>query len=205
MSLYHLIRLVLAVAIAAIPFLLLRRTLQSKARIIISLVCLVVVNVALCHLPFENAFVSFATPEEAARYAYEKGICIVEGEESGLLLLEADEAERRVQILPKEDGKWKLSGEGGTNFRGVYADDTTTIVLIQYKKTTEYYIYVHCDAPSISISDSLDSDFWGYENDLVSEYYAYIPQFDDTYTVTIDGTTIALTEDSPHLVKGLFS
>ena len=121
------------------------------------------------------------------------------------MLLEESAADHRVQILPKEDGKWKLSGEGGTHFRRVYANDTATVVLLQYKETEEFYIYVHCDTVSVSVSDSLGADFWGYENDLISEYYAYIPQFDDTYTLTIDGTTIALTEDSPHLVKGLFS
>lgn len=208
MALYHLIRFFIAVAIAAIPFLLLRRTLQSKALAITAVVVFFVVNMALSLFPAENAFMSFATPEKAARYTgIGEVVCVAEGEESGLLITK-QRSGVQVQIYPKKDGKWQI-GTGISFSQSSYAMEKGMITLYQYKPTGEHYISVILFGTDIPIHDSVGSVFQTCKQDELaaehfSEYYAYIPQFDDTYTLTINGTTIALTEDSPHLVKGLF-
>ena len=206
MALYHLIRFFIAVAIAAIPFLLLRRTLQSKALAITAVVVFFVVNMALSLFPAENAFMSFATAEKAARYTgIGEVVCVAEGEESGLLITK-QRSGVQVQIYPKKDGEWQI-GTGISFSQSSYAMEKGMITLYQYKPTGEHYISVILFGTDIPIHDSVGSVFQTYTQDEItaehfSEYYAYIPQFDDTYTVTINGTTIALTEDSPH--KGLF-
>ena len=111
MALYHLIRFFIAVAIAAIPFLLLRRTLQSKALAITAVVVFFVVSMALSLFPAENAFMSFATPEKAARYTgIGEVVCVAEGEESGLLITK-QRSGVQVQIYPKKDGEWQNNGK----------------------------------------------------------------------------------------------
>ena len=208
MALYHLIRFFLAVAIAAIPFLLLRKTLQSKGLAIITVVVFFIVSMALSLFPAENAFMSFATPEKAARYTgIGEVVCVAEGEESGLLITK-QRSGVQVQIYPKKDGEWQI-GTGISFSQSSYAIEKGMITLYQYKPTGEHYISVILFGTDVPIQDSIGSVFETYKQDEISAehfsvYYAYIPQFDDTYTVTIDGTTIALTEDSPHLVKGLF-
>ena len=208
LALYHLIRFFIAVAIAAIPFLLLRRTLQSKALAITAVVVFFVVSMALSMFPAENAFMSFTTPEKAARYTgIGEVVCVAEGEESGLLITK-QRSGVQVQIYPKKDGEWQI-GTGISFSQRSYAMEKGMITLYQYKPTGEYYISANLFGADVPIQDSIGSVFQTYKQDEISAehfsvYYAYIPQFDDTYTVTIDGTTIALTEDSPHLVKGLF-
>ncbi len=156
--------------------------------------------------PAENAFMSFATPEKAARYTgIGEVVCVAEGEESGLLITK-QRSGVQVQIYPKKDGEWQI-GTGISFSQSSYAMEKGMITLYQYKPTGEHYISVILFGTDIPIHDSVGSVFQTYTQDEItaehfSEYYAYIPQFDDTYTVTINGTTIALTEDSPH--KGLF-
>lgn len=205
---YHLIRLFLAVAIAAIPFLLLRKTLQPKVLAIITVLVFAVVSVVLSLLPAENAVMSFSTPEEASRYAgIGKVLCVADGEESGLIITE-QRGGKQVQIYPKSDGVWQIST--GISFsQTTYSIQEGLVVLYLYKPTSEYYISVTCFGADVPVHDSVGSVFQTCEQDEIvaehfSEYYAYIPKFTDTYTLTVNETTIALTEDSPNIVKGLF-
>lgn len=208
MALYHLIRFFIAVAIAAIPFLLLRRTLQSKALAIITVVVFFIVSMTLGCLPVENTFVSFDTPEKIARYMnIGEVICVVEGEESSLLITK-QEGTKQMQIYPRKNGAWQI--DTGISFSHKnYHIEKGIITLYQYKPTGEYYISATCFGVDVPVHDSVGSVFQTCEQDELSSeyfstYYAYIPRFDDTYTLTINETPIVFTEDSPNIVKGPF-
>lgn len=175
-------------------FLLFRKKLRRKTLYIIAAALLVLADIALCEIPVENAFVTFASPESAAQYVGIDHVSfIIDGADTGLLI-SGETGEYQERIFPKAQDGWKLSGESATHIRGFYSGTDAAIQLLQYKDTAEYYLLViYMGTPPV-LSDSNGSAFQllqagdGYTTDSI--FAAYVPQYGANYAVTINGETV---------------
>ena len=187
MSLYQIFRILVSICIAGAFFLLFRKKLRRKT-------LLVLADIALCEIPVENAFVTFASPESAAQYVGIDHVSfIIDGADTGLLI-SGETGEYQERIFPKAQDGWKLSGESATHIRGFYSGTDAAIQLLQYKDTAEYYLLViYMGTPPV-LSDSNGSAFQllqagdGYTTDSI--FAAYVPQYGANYAVTINGETV---------------
>ena len=194
MSLYQIFRILVSICIAGAFFLLFRKKLRRKTLYIIAAALLVMADIALCEIPVENAFVTFASPESAAQYVGIDHVSfIIDGADTGLLI-SGETGEYQERIFPKAQDGWKLSGESATHIRGFYSGTDAAIQLLQYKGTAEYYLLViYMGTPPV-LSDSNGSAFQllqagdGYTTDSI--FAAYVPQYGANYAVTINGETV---------------
>lgn len=194
MSLYQIFRILVSSGIAGAFFLLFRKKLRRKTLYIVAVVLLILADIALCELPMENLFVTFDSPESAARYVGIHSVSyIVDGADTGLLI-SGEAGEYQERIFPKTQEGWKLSGESATHIRGFYSGTDAAIQLLQYRNSGEYYLVVICMGTPPELSDSMGSAFQllhagdGYAADSI--FAAYIPQYGAGYTVTINGETV---------------
>lgn len=194
MSLYQLIRIVVSLAIVVGLFFVLRKKLQQKVLMIGLFVVFVLADVLLCELPIENTFVSFRTPQEAARYVGIDDVSfVIEGQSSGLVI-SGGQGEYQEKIFPKIADGWGLGGESATHIRTFFSEDSVAGQLVQYKETKEYYIVVIFAGTVDSIEDSLGSTFQtlqvgdGITSDSI--LVAYIPEYTSQYMLTINDKTV---------------
>ena len=184
MSLFQLIRLVLAGLAALVLFLLLRKKLKQRTAIILAVAVFAVADVLLCNTPLENTVYTFPTPEAAANYVGFGDVAnVVEGAESTL-------------FLTGGSGQYQMRGENGTNITGFFSGEDTAIQLVQMKNSTEYYVVVICTGGNAEVTDSCGSVFQTLqEGDGVASdgiYLAYVPGYDAQYVLTVNGETISL-------------
>ena len=100
-------------------------------------------------------------------------------------------------IIPKSDNGWKLGMSFDTKRVIQKISDGVTIYMYQYKNTDDYYITVLDTNGGLSkISDNLGSEFQYLDksnstlNKTFYTYYAYINNFNDQYTLTVNDKTI---------------
>ena len=196
MSLFQLIRLVLAGLAALALFLLLRKKLKQRTAIILAVAVFAAADVLLCNTPLENAVYTFPTPKAAADYVGFGDVTdVVEGAESTLFLT-GGSGQYQMRVFPKTADGWKLCGENGTNITGFFSGEDTAIQLVQMKNSTEYYVVVICTGGNAEVTDSYGSVFRTLqEGDGVTSdsiYLAYVPGYDAQYVLTVNGETISL-------------
>ena len=196
MSLFQLIRLVLAGLAALALFLLLRKKLKQRTAIILAVAVFAAADVLLCNTPLENAVYTFPTPKAAADYVGFVDVTdVVEGEESALFLT-GGSGQYQLRVFPKAADGWKLCGENGTDIKGFFSGEDTAIQLVQMKNSTEYYVVVICTGGNAEVTDSYGSVFRTLqEGDGVTSdsiYLAYVPGYDAQYVLTVNGETISL-------------
>ena len=196
MSLFQLIRLVLAGLAALVLFLLLRKKLKQRTAIILAVAVFAAADVLLCNTPLENAVYTFPTPKAAADYVGFGDVTdVVEGEESALFLT-GGSGQYQLRVFPKAADGWKLCGENGTDIKGFFSGEDTAIQLVQMKNSTEYYVVVICTGGNAEVTDSYGSVFRtlqagdGVTSDSI--YLAYVPGYDAQYVLTVNGETISL-------------
>lgn len=191
-SLYHFVRLLIAVLLIAVILLInkIRPFIKKHSTLTIIVVACFSLSAVLHLIPFENAFVSFDTPEKAASYYSNSDIDnIIYGENTCLVLYKSETNAR--QILTKEDNGWKLH-TGFENKRshrafayGVY------VHVINLKNTTDQYIVIDSEKKELNISDNLDSVFYRTIN---GTYFAYLSSLSNDYILNIDGNELKLTD-----------
>lgn len=149
-------------------------------------------------VPFENAFVTFSSPESAYRYMYmDKVELVVEGTNTALVY-GGESNDYSYTIMVKSDNGWKLGLplEIKTNTSESLSYDFTTYV-DQYKDSGEYYITIfNRDGAAASVTDNRNSKFYcldqfsnGDDKSFYS-YHAYVHDLDDKYTLIVNGKVI---------------
>ena len=155
-----------------------------------------ILYVVLSYLPFENAFYSFATPEEA--FAYKNpGVTnidlVVEGQESAYVVGSKANKNRYSYFQKAKDG-WKL--DIGTVHKKVAIAvlDNGFVFVYQYKDSNDYYVEVIDTKGTItSVQDNKQSPFASYStNEYITHYYAVITDFTEDYRLELNGAEIAL-------------
>ena len=161
----------------------------------------VILTVVLSFLPFENLFVTFDSPQAAYEY-YNLGSSNIE------LVLEGDACDFIVDrnnssctylIIPKTPDGWKI-GVGSNTKRIVQEfSNGISISVYQYKNTNDFFITVlDTNGGETTISDGLNTKFYSleYYNEHSKKnfvtYYAHVSNFNPQYSITVNGTPIAL-------------
>lgn len=179
-------------------------SIKSKNKNIqLSLAVSIILTIVLSFIPFENAFMSFSSPQKAFYYYNEGEIkAILNGEKSTMIISDDNNADQ-ITILPKtkEKDKWKIgmgyyiknvSNLKGNNF---FVDIDT------YNKSDDYYIYITTfNKPVCEITDNCNSEFYLITKDPKSyykDYVAYIKDYNDNYSFYINGEEIKLSELTP--------
>ena len=190
MSTFQLIRLILS-AVPAVGVFFLLRAKMHRHRLLwgIPIAVFVLLNIGLCKTPFENLFVTFPSPQAAARYVgMPNAHCVVEGERSGFFT-SVDENETTCRIFPKADRGWQLSGESASRFETVYASDGFAVQLWRYRHSEESYLVVFSLEP-LQVSDTRGSTFQPLD-ERGTAYAAYVPDYDGSdYALFVNGQRI---------------
>ena len=149
-----------------------------------------------CIIPIENAFVTFSTPEKAYSYS-ESGITrlAINGEKTVFIVGESGDKDVYI-IMPKSRDGYKL---GFKFFQKtlLYNYNSAIVNIYQYKEMGDYYISVtDISGENFEITDNHNSEFYclekdqSYSNKTIYSYYAYIGDFDEQYTVIVNGQEI---------------
>ena len=143
MPTFQLIRLVLsAVPAIGVFFLLRSRIHRCKLLWGIPIAIFVLLNIVLCEAPFENRFISFPTPQAAARYVgMSDAHCVVEGEQSGFFT-SVDGNETPCRIFPKSDSGWQLSDTRASVFQPLDASGTAYAAYVPDYDGSAYTLFV---------------------------------------------------------------
>ena len=202
------VRIIIAAIISIIVAICLMKFTKVRKQYIsvLTIAIILVVTTVLAGVPFENAFVTFSTPEESFNYFHNKKFesqLVIDGEKSSLVI-GGENGDYAVQIVPKAEDGWKLARGVDTKVVVNESVDGVAINVFQYKDTQEYYIsVVNTNGEEIEISDSYSSEFSsltyknialnnGSLNKTIKTYYAYIDNFNEQYFITINGIEIPL-------------
>ena len=164
---------------------------------LIALLGAVVLTTVSALLPIENIFVTFSSPQSAYNYNHSGDVkLIVDGEKTNFVVGVKGDV-NIYAIIPKSDNGWKLGMSFDTKRVIQKISDGVTIYMYQYKNTDDYYITVLDTNGGLSkISDNLGSEFQYLDksnstlNKTFYTYYAYINNFNDQYTLTVNDKTI---------------
>lgn len=172
------------------------RKIQTRRAFLLAFV----LNIILTFVPFENAFLTFSSPEAAFHYKQRgKVTLIVSGHDSDLIVAE-NRGSDVFSIIPKTQCGWKI--DIGTNMECVPSTNCgDTLVLVYHcKKTNDFYIMLDSwDGSALHIHDSFGSQFLPYERyDPLTQrvkytYVAHVDTLTRNYPIWINETEYEIT------------
>ena len=153
----------------------------------------------LAFIPFENIFITFASPEKAFHY-YQgnktKVKLVVNGKDSDLVIGEDDDVHIYL-IVPKVANGWKISNAINTKCILYKTYNRINIGVHQYKNTNDYFVSIlDMNGGYSQITDSFQSEFSALEQpmDVLEKtyvtYYTNIQDFTDEYWINVNGEKI---------------
>lgn len=199
---YSFIRFFISIIFFGI-LILLQKKFKSVSRrryLIISTISSILFLFIITFIPFENTAFTFTSPEQAYNYYNSNGKIaeIIPGENCDFIIGNIDN-KRNISCIPKTEDGWKIGIPLHTKKILVTANNGFTVIIYQYKNTTDYFIMVSdMNNTSVEISDSLDSQFvqtvfdTSDDNVKIYGYYAYIKGYNSDYELIINGTNIPL-------------
>lgn len=172
---------------------------RYKKRILLLLSC--AISALAVHLlflyPVENLFCQWDSPEELFHYLSWKNIEeVVYGEKSCMVVYQDSKSSRSQIIFPKPDGKYRIPSDSFSEHIATAFVEGGAVTVDQAKGTEDHYIVgsISADAgEDRSISDNKGSRFTtetvdaGIGQYKMIAFWAYIPQFDEDYTITTCG------------------
>ena len=198
------VRLLLALLVFAVAFIFIRKSgIKRKRAVTLVLACTAVITVSLSMLvPFENAFVTFQTPESAFQYINMKTKVklTVDGKNSSLVVGEKGNVNQYL-IIPKAADGWKLGRGADTKIIKSERIGSVSVCVYQHQKTEDCYITVFdTEGKPVDLHDNYKSVFTCLPKETVfpdkeyGTYYAYIPYADGEYQLTVNGNNVTLSE-----------
>lgn len=172
----------------------------DKRKCCIAAFIAVSITVSLLYLiPFENAFITFSTPEKAFHYTNSWDIdTIVSGTETSFVIASKNNV-NTYKIVPKTQKGWKISSALATKDMFQYFYNGISIHIYRYKNSSDYYIALFdTDGGQINITDNRGSNFISViqnqsaDIEPVYHYYACINNMDSEYVITLNGEDIKL-------------
>lgn len=199
---YSIIRYGLLIVLICILFLIFKDRKWKKKLFILSVIIFALVWSCLFYFPFENLFISFASPEEAFNYRCSGAInTVIEGENTAMIL---DSDDGKLSFFQNSKTGWKLSLSYSAKiiYSELFCD--YSIVIYKYNELDEYYMLVYKDHMSdvsdiVDISDNKGSQF---ENQIEKEerfntyiirYLTYFSDFEG-YELNIDGRMLKISD-----------
>jgi len=195
------IRLVIGFIFLAFSVIVISKTKAScKRALYVVAVCFsVLLTTVLMFLPFENAFMTFDSAEEAYSYVNfgkSEATLVVEGNDSDLVVEREDDVYKYL-IVPKTEDGWQVGIGSDTKMIEQRISEDISVHVYQYKDTNDYFITVlDTNGGALEISDSCSSEFIFLEtaNESVGKtfftYYAHISEFNAEYCINANGVDI---------------
>lgn len=178
------------------------KTNRKRRFYMISLVLAILCSTLSFLFPFENAFVTFSTPESAFSYTNSGDIkLIIDGSKTNFVV--AEEGDISIySIIPKTEKGWKLGVGFDTKNLIQKVWNGVVIYVYQYKNIDDYYITVlNTNGGPLEIADNCNSKFFylsksdEYLNETFYTYCAYIQKMDNQYSLTVNGQSFSLTNE----------
>lgn len=178
----------------------LRGPISHKFYFLVAVITILLITLS-AFVPFENAFITFKSPEAAYEY-FHPGISeiklVVDGQHSSFIVGSKGDS-NIYSIIPKTPGGWKLGLGSYTKLTVHKIVDDLVIDIYQYRNTNDYYISIFsADGTPLELSDTYCSVFIPLEN-FISEldadyttYFASIPTIEPQYKLSINGKDISL-------------
>ncbi len=201
----HVIRFIFWTIVVIVSFFLMikRMRIHKRSRYLAVLIIAFILLSLSALVPFENAFVTFSSPESAYRYIYmDKAKLVVEGEESALVIGKEKDA-YNYSIIPTSNTGWKLGL--GLDIKTSISNSSSNEVAIwvtQYKDSEEYYITVFDrNGAACDITDNRNSKFYHLDKSSVRDdetfyiYYVYVHNLDDEYALIVNGKTYLVMDE----------
>ena len=189
MAYYNLVRCLIAVVLIAVVLLVNKKRHFIKKQSVLAIIVIACFGLsAVLHLlPFESAFISFDTPEKAANYYSNSDIDnIIYGDNSCLVLYSNGNTKR--QILTKDDNGWKIHSGFEIKESHMTLVNRTSVYIISLENSTDRYIVISdFSEKKLTVSDNINSVFY---SDSDGNYFAYLSNFSDDYTVNVNGETV---------------
>lgn len=174
---------------------------KKRKQYLISAIVAILVCYVLEIIPFENAIITFSSPESVYKYVTLGNSCVkmvISGENSDLVI-GGCEREDTYLIVPKETNGWKIGTAIGTKRIRHILTDGIIICVYQYMDTSDYYITVfNAEGGPVEITDFYDSEFLSWERyeeklDMTYvTYCAYVPNFDEEYWIEVNNEKIVV-------------
>lgn len=151
-------------------------------------------------IPFENAFITFKSPEAAYKY-FHPGTSeielVLDGQHSSFVIGSKGDSDI-VYIVPKASGGWKVGL--GAYVEGNYKiTDDLVIEVYRYRGMDDCYISVYSAyGTPLELSDTYGSVFIPLENFIYEldesyiTYFAAIPSMEAQYRLSVNGVDISV-------------
>lgn len=196
---FVIIRLAFGMLVFGMCFFLIKKSqlIHKRKWCFVSFLTTVILITVSALIPLENVFITFSSPESAYHYNHFGNVrMVVHGKRTDFVVGEQNDT-NIYAIVPKSDSGWKL-GMGLDTKRIVQTiSDRVTIYVYQYKNTNDYYITaLDTSGGSLEITDRYGAKFQCLEtvnstlNKIFYTYYASINNFDDQYTLNVNGNMI---------------
>ena len=176
-----------------------KKTTHRRRWSVVAFVAVILIITITALVPIENMFITWHSLESAYSYNHTGNISIVvSGEKSDFVVGKEAEVDAYT-IIPKKADGWSLGM--GTDINCIFqtTSDGIDISVYRYKKSDDYYIVVfNANSGASDIMDNRDSVFQYSEtviealDETFYTYYAYVRDFNDQYSITIDDRTIEI-------------
>lgn len=201
---YSFIRLLIGCIFLICSYILIKRSKYShnKTLYIVFLCLSGLLPTVLSFIPFENSFITFKSLDSAYHYVYGKSDIelVVEGDDCDFVVgSQKDKDKVTYAFMPKTADGWKASKNINAKRIIVQNYDFGFLDVYQSKGTKDYFITIlNKTDKDLIISDKYNSEFEplisGEDSlgQMYTTYYAHIPNFDSSYSLTVNGTEIVL-------------
>jgi len=198
--LFVLFILIFGILVFAICFLLIKKSHSTHKRLL-SIIVFITAVTLITISALVPAFITFPTPESAYKYSQSGNAKLVVSGQKTDFVVGSKGSTDVYAIIPKSDSGWKLGM--GFNTKRIYwkISDGISVHVYQYKNSDEYYITVfNSNGGPLELTDNHGSEFQYLDknnrtlNKTFYTYYAYINNFNNQYTLTVNGKTITATD-----------
>lgn len=194
---FAIVRCIIAAVVLGVLCLIIQKSgsLYKKKLYIGSVALSLGLGILLAFLPFENLFITFSSPEAVHDYVdlgASDVTLVVPGVDSDLVVA-GEDGIFECRILPKTHDGWKIGLTSDLKVIADYYGKKINIRIYQYKDASDCFINITDSTNRFKVSDCYESEFFALKDSdsfLGSNYYAYLPEIDPFYWITVNGETI---------------
>lgn len=205
-GMFIIVRMLFSGLIFALSIVLIHKAKIRKKRFayIFSAVVAVALICVLALFPFENAFITFKTPEESFKYVYiEPSVKLTVYGENSCLVIGDKSGVNKFLIIPKSEKGWSVDVGSNTKIIEQKIFGSVVICVYKHRNTGDCYISVFdANGRELQLSDGCNSKFIASRklNDALGKtcynYYAYVSIYDENYQLMINGELLDFNWDT---------
>ena len=161
---------------------------------------IIVLGAALALIPRKSTQ-AYPSPEEAFRYKNQGEILLVlKGEQSAYVIAQQSGSTYAYDLVARDGDMWRPVTGVSAN-PAVITSGSAVIRVYQYGKTGDYYLSItDGGGQDVTVADNRGSQFhrigdtYAVSGGTFSAYtyYAYVPDLDDAYQLTVNGRAVTL-------------